>query len=79
MNKKDILLFGMMLEADIYVDGIGTTEGDEELIKKALFKVYGATESSTEEQLEKLQEELEQDNKLLVIEYREKIKQYLGI
>lgn len=78
MDKKDIFVFGMILEGDVFVDGYGTTKEDKEMLRKALFKAYGAKENSTEEELNKLQKELDENAQKYIEEYREKIKNYVN-
>lgn len=77
MDKKDLFIFGMILEGDIYADGFDTTKEDRELLQKALFKAYGVTENSTKEELIRLQAELEENSLKYIQEYREKIRQFI--
>ena len=77
LNKKDVLIFGMILEADMYKEGFGTTKEDEKLLRKALQKVYKVSDDSSEEIKDKTEEQFEKDQKDLTIEYRRKVEKFL--
>ncbi len=77
MTKTDILLYGALLESDMYVDGYGSTDEDTELLQKALMKVYGVTDKTSDEAL-KADEQINKDLNSLVVEFRLKINEYLG-
>ena len=68
--KKDLLLFGAILESDIYDDGYGITEDDERLLRVALMKVYGVCESDSAERKEEADAIVFEDMKKLVVETR---------
>jgi len=53
MTKTEILIYGALLESDMYTDGYGSTDEDTELLKKALKKIYGVAEGVSEEDLKK--------------------------
>lgn len=74
MNKEDVLLFGLMLQADIFVDGIGTIKDDEMLYRNAALKIYGVSDESSEEEIETAEQALKEDVKELVKSFRNKIK-----
>lgn len=78
MTKTDILLYGALLESDMYVDGYGSTDEDTELLQKALMKVYGVTDRESEE-AQKAEEQMNEDMKILVVEFRAKVSEYLGV
>jgi len=77
MTKTDILLYGALLESDMYADGYGSTKEDTKLLQKALMKVYGVSDTNLEEAL-KAEEQIHEDMKKLVVEFRFKINEYLG-
>jgi len=77
MTKTDILLYGALLESDMYADGYGSTDEDVELLQKALKKVYGVEEGVSHDVLEKAEEQMQSDIKKLVIEFRNKMTEYL--
>ena len=76
MTKTEILLYGALLESDMYADGYGSTEEDAELLQKALMKVYGVTDKNSEE-ASKADDQIYEDMKNLVVELRSKAKEYL--
>lgn len=76
MTKTDILLYGALLESDMYADGYGSTDEDTELLQKALMKIYGVTDKNSEE-APKAEAQMIEDIKKLVIEFRAKISEYL--
>jgi len=78
MTKTDILLYGALLESDMYTDGYGSTEEDGELLQKALLKVYDISEDATEEDKLKTEKLLKNDLKALVIEMRGKVTEFVG-
>jgi len=78
MTKTDILLYGALLESDMYADGYGSTDEDSELLQKALKKIYGVTEGDSRDILEKAEEQMKSDLMSLVVELRGKIAEYLG-
>ena len=78
MTKTDILLYGALLESDMYADGYGSTDEDTELLQKALKKVYGVTEDDSRDVLEKAEEQMNSDLMSLVVEFRGKMKEYMG-
>lgn len=78
MTKEEVLIYGMIVEADIFVDGHGTTDEDEDLNHKALLKVYGITSNTSDEEKKRKQEEFETDQKELVKKYRKKALDFLG-
>ena len=63
----------------IYVDGYGSTDEDTELLQKALKKIYGVTEGASRDVLEKAEEQMKNDLKDLVTEFRGKVTEYLGV
>lgn len=73
MTKEEVILYGMIIESE----GHRTTTQDEELLRKALFKAYGAKEDATEEELKTLQHELEQHTQAVVDNFREKARSFL--
>jgi len=79
MTKTDILLYGALLESDMYADGYGSTDEDTELLQKALKKIYGVTEEASRDVLEKAEEQMKNDLKDLVIEFRGKMEEYLRV
>jgi len=78
MTKTDILLYGALLESDMYADGYGSTDKDTELLQKVLKKIYGVTGMDSRDVLEKAEEQMKGDLMNLVIEFRGKIVEYLG-
>jgi len=78
MTKTEILLYGALLESDMYADGYGSTDEDTELLQKALKKTYGVTEGASRDVLEKAEEQMKSDLINLVIEFRGKMAEYLG-
>jgi len=78
MTKTEILLYGALLESDMYADGYGSTDEDTELLQKALKKVYRVTDKTSEDAV-KAEEQIHEDMKNLVIELRSKVKEYLGM
>jgi len=78
MTKATILLYGALLESDMYEDGYGSTEEDVEILQKALKKIYGVTEETSEEDVLRVEEQMNEDMKKLVIEFRAKINEYLA-
>lgn len=78
MTKTDILLYGALLESDMYSDGYGSTDEDTELLQKALKKTYGVAEGASRDVLEKAEEQMKSDLMNLVIEFRSKMAEYLG-
>jgi len=79
MTKTDILLYGALLESDMYSDGYGSTDEDTELLQKALKKIYGVTEETSEEDVWKVEKQMNDDIKKLVIEFRGRVSEYLGV
>jgi len=77
MTKTDILLYGALLESDMYADGYGSTDKDTELLQKALMKVYGVADKNSEKAV-KAEKQIKEDMKKLVVEYRVMINEYLG-
>lgn len=78
MSKNDVLIFGMILQADIFEnDGHETMEEDEQLLSNSLLKVYGASEAVTDEEMITLEKQLQDDKKKLILEFREKVSAYL--
>jgi len=78
MTKTEILLYGALLESDMYTDGYGSTDEDTELLQRALKKTYGVTEGALQDVLLKAEEQMKSDLINLVIEFRGKIVEYLG-
>ena len=78
MTKTEILLYGALLESDMYADGYGSTDEDTELLQKALKKIYGITKGCSRDVLEKAEEQMKSDLMSLVIEFRGKMAEYLG-
>ena len=78
MTKTEILLYGTLLESDMYTDGYGSTDEDTELLQRALKKTYGVTEGALQDVLLKAEEQMKSDLINLVIEFRGKIVEYLG-
>jgi len=79
MTKTEILLYGALLESDMYSDGYGSTDEDTELLQRALKKIYGITEGCSRDILEKAEEQMKSDLKDLVIEFRSKMEEYLNV
>jgi len=79
MTKTDILLYGALLESDVYVDGYGSTDEDTELLQKALKKIYGITEGCSRDVLEKAEEQMKSDLMSLVVEFRSNMVKYMGL
>jgi len=77
MTKTDVLLYGALLESDMYADGYGSTDEGTELLQKALKKLYGVTEETPEEDVWKVEKQMNEDMKKLVIDFRGKMKDYL--
>ena len=77
MTKTEVLLYGALLESDIYADGYGSTEEDTELLQNALKKIYGVTEETSEDAI-KAENQIHEDMKNLVVELRSKAREYLG-
>jgi len=77
MTKTEILLYGALLESDMYVDGYGSTDEDTELLQKALMKVYGVTDKTSDDAV-KAGDQMHEDLKSLVVELRNKVAEYLG-
>jgi len=78
MTKTEILLYGALLESDMYSDGYGSTDEDTELLQKALKKIYGVAEGCSRDILEKAEEQMKSDLMSLVMEFRGKMAEYLG-
>jgi len=78
ITKTDILLYGALLESDMYADGYGSTDEDTKLLQKALKKIYGVTEETSEEDVWKVEKQMNEDMKKLVIDFRSKMTEYLG-
>jgi len=78
MTKTEILLYGALLESDMYSDGYGSTDEDTELLQKALKKIYGVTEGDSRNVLEKAEEQMKSDLMSLVVEFRCKMVEYMG-
>ena len=78
MTKTEILLYGALLESDMYTDGYGSTDEDTELLQRALKKTYGVTEGALQDVLLKAEEQMKSDLINLVVEFRGKIVEYLG-
>jgi len=78
MTKTEILLYGALLESDMYADGYGSTDEDTELLQKALKKIYGITEVCSRDVLEKAEEQMKSDLMSLVVEFRYKMEEYMG-
>ena len=79
MTKTYILLYGALLESDVYVDGYGSTDEDTELLQKALKKIYGITEGCSRDVLEKAEEQIKSDLMSLVVEFRSNMVKYMGL
>lgn len=77
MSKNDVLIFGMILQADIFEDSHGTNEEDEQLLTDSLMKAYNTSEDASDEEMITLEKHLEEDKKKLVLEFREKLTSYL--
>jgi 3-dehydroquinate synthetase len=77
MTKNEVLIYGMIVEADIFEEGHGTNEDDEKRVRALLFKTYGVTEESPVEELEKTDKILDEDKKKLAKEFREKAINFL--
>jgi len=74
-----MFLVATLLESDMYADGYGSTDEDTELLQKALKKIYGVIEGDPRDILEKAEEQMKGDIKNLVIEFRGKMEEYLGM
>jgi len=79
MDKNEVLLFGALLESDKWQDGYGSTDEDTELLQTALKKVYRVNDYALEEELQDTERQLNEDMRNLMIEYRDKIKNYLEV
>ena len=79
MTKTEILLYGALLESDMYADGYGSTDEDTELLQKALKKIYGITEGCSRDVLEEAKEQMKSDLISLVVEFRGKMVEYLNV
>jgi|SRR5690625_730851 len=77
MNRRDIAIYGALVEGDIFEEGYGTTEQDEELLLEASKKIYGVISNSSEEYLKQAEKEIKTHLNVLVKEYREKAKEFL--
>jgi len=77
MTKTDILLYGSLLESDMYAVGYDSTDEDTELLQKALKKIYGVTEETSKEDQLKVEDQIDEDLRNLVIEFRDKVIEYL--
>lgn len=80
MNIRDILIFGLMLESDVFAppNDIGTIREDEDLYKKAICKWYGVDMNCSDEEGERIDNEITYRCKELVELYREDIKKYIN-
>lgn len=78
LTKKDILLYGALLESDMYVDGYGSTDEDTVLLKKALKKVYGIGSEFTSDEEAACEKQLNEDLKALVVEMRGLVTSYVN-
>jgi len=78
MTKTEILLYGALLQCDMYEDGYGSTNEDVELLQKALKKVYDVTEETSEEYILKVEGKMNDDMKKLVVEFRNRVTEYLS-
>lgn len=72
MTKKEALIYAVLINGDIYKDGYGTTNEDEKLLNKILKTMYNITENSSDDDKIKADNQIEEDIKALVIEYRGK-------
>ena len=77
MSKKDVLIFGMIVQADIFKEGHGTLKDDHDLLQSAVLKAYGASEDMPESELITLDSIYEKDKKELTKEFRDIIKKYV--
>ena len=77
MDKNEVLLFSVLLESDMFAGGYGTTEEDARLLHGALKKIYNVADDTPDEELKSADKQMYEDIKNLVIEMREKFKQYL--
>ena len=78
MDIKDILHFGMLIEADIYVDGIGTTHEDGNLYMEAIKKWYHVTDDTPNEMAKRYDKEIEERIRELVKLSRREIEKYVN-
>jgi len=78
MTKTEILFYGALLESDMYVDGYGSTDEDALQVQKALKKMYGVTKEISDEDALKTEAQINDDMRSLVIEFRDKVREYLG-
>lgn len=74
MTKEEVIVYGMIIESE----GHRTTNQDQELLRKALLKAFGAKEDASEEELQTLQNELEQHTQTLFENFREKARSFLN-
>jgi len=77
MKLNDLLIFGMILQADIFEDGHGTTKEDEVLMQKALMKYFDMTEDAPIEEKNAIDAKLERCAKELTETFRLKIQEFL--
>jgi len=78
ITKTGVLLYGALLESDMYVDGYGSTDEDTVLLKKALKKIYGIGSEFTKDEEEACEKQLNADLKALVIEMRGLVTKFIS-
>ena len=74
---RDILIFGLILEGDIFANGLGTTREDEELYQQALKKYYEVDENADEETVKQINEKILADIKDMLDGYRDLVRKYI--
>lgn len=52
ISKTDVIVFGLILKSDIFVNGLGTTDEDSNLYQEAALKLYGVTEESSDKEIQ---------------------------
>jgi len=78
MTKTEVLLYGALLESDMYEDGYGSTDDDAKLLRSALQKIYGISEDASDEVKENAESVMQNDMKSLVMELREKVANFIS-
>lgn len=80
MDKKDLIMFMMILEADSWQEGkFGTNEEDDgELLYKALCKWYQIDDNTPISRKREIDNELNEQVRNAINQLREKIKVYVN-
>lgn len=74
LNKKDVMMFGLIMEADLSEDGFGTTYEDYQIYRKAFLEAYGITDDSPVEKVIEAESNQKKDVIELVSTLRSKLK-----